>query len=82
MKQGSFDFPDEPKGTPKAEPPRPAQVTPQGTSICHYCGERMPAAKPSWALRSTRRRAHRCVTVSSLARSRWRSRRRGTWEQP
>jgi hypothetical protein len=44
MKQGSFDFPDEPKGTPKAEPPRPAQVTPQGTSICHYCGERMPAA--------------------------------------
>jgi hypothetical protein len=44
MKQGSFDFPDEPRGPPTTEPPRPAPVTPQGTSICHYCGERMPSA--------------------------------------
>jgi hypothetical protein len=44
-KQDAFDFPDEPKGPPQAEPSRPAQVTPQGTSICHYCGERMPASR-------------------------------------
>ena len=31
--QDSFDFPDEPRGPPTTEPTRPAQVTPQGTSI-------------------------------------------------
>ena len=43
-KQEAFEFADEPGRPPKAEPSRPAQVTPQGTSICHYCGERMPSS--------------------------------------
>jgi hypothetical protein len=43
-RQQSFDFPDETK-PPTTEPTRPARVTPQGTSICHYCGERMPASQ-------------------------------------
>ena len=42
--QETFDFPDEPRGPPTTEPTRPGPVTPQGTSICHYCGERMPSA--------------------------------------
>jgi hypothetical protein len=42
-KQSSFDFADD-KVTPTTEPTRPAQVTAQGTSNCHYCGERMLSA--------------------------------------
>jgi hypothetical protein len=42
-RQQSFDFPDEPM-PPTTEPPRPARVTPQGTSSCHDCGERMPSS--------------------------------------
>ena len=42
--QASFDFPDEPRRPPAAEPTRPSPLTPPGTSMCHYCGERMPAA--------------------------------------
>ncbi len=42
--QETFDFPNEPRGPPTTEPTRPGPVTPQGTSICHYCGERMPSA--------------------------------------
>jgi len=44
-KQADFDFPDQPKGAPKAEPPRPVRlVKPQSTSICAYCGQRVPSA--------------------------------------
>ena len=42
--QEVFDFPDESKDAPRTEPTRPARTPPQGTSICHYCGERMPSA--------------------------------------
>ncbi len=44
-KQDSFDFPAEPKGPPKAEPSRPVRTPPrESTSICSYCGERMPSS--------------------------------------
>ena len=42
-RQQSIDFPDEPK-PPTTEPTRPARVTPEGTSICQYGGERMPSS--------------------------------------
>ena len=43
--QEAFDFPDESKDAPRTEPTRPGRTpTRECTSICHYCGERMPAA--------------------------------------
>lgn len=43
-KQTEFDFPDAPRGPPTTAPTRPPQGTPPGTSVCHYCGERMPSS--------------------------------------
>jgi hypothetical protein len=43
--QEAFDFLDEPRGPPTTEPTRPGGVTSQGTSMCHYCGERMPSSR-------------------------------------
>jgi hypothetical protein len=42
MQQDGFDF-DEPKGRHQTEPPR-QRVKPVGSSICAYCGQRMPSA--------------------------------------
>jgi hypothetical protein len=49
MQQNSFDFPDSGK-VPRAEP-SPKARTPKhhSTSICHYCGVRVPA----WTTRKT-----------------------------
>lgn len=46
-RQIAFDFPDEPeepKVPPRGEPSRPVRVPKHhSTSICHYCGQRVPA---------------------------------------
>jgi hypothetical protein len=44
MKQQSFHFDAAPRGHPRNEPPRPPQPPPHGSSICHYCGERIPSS--------------------------------------
>jgi hypothetical protein len=43
-KQASFAFADESRGPPRAEPLPKLKVRRQGSSICNYCGRRMPSA--------------------------------------
>jgi hypothetical protein len=41
--QSSFDFPDEAQPRPVMEAPRPVRIPrQQGTSVCRYCGSRVP----------------------------------------
>jgi hypothetical protein len=44
MKQQSFDFDDAPRSHPRNDLQRPPQPPLHGSSICHYCGERIPAS--------------------------------------
>jgi hypothetical protein len=74
-KQDSFDFPDEAKPSPQMEPRRPVR-TPKhhGTSLCVYCGHRVPNAlmtrtpaladAPSWA-DATKQHAPGCQWVET-----------------
>jgi hypothetical protein len=48
-KQDSFDFPDEPRLPQRAEPLKARVPRHHNTSLCHYCGQRVP----NWMLRST-----------------------------
>ncbi len=42
-KQEAFDFPEDPKPRPRAEPSRPAKVPRESRSLCHYCGCMVPS---------------------------------------
>jgi hypothetical protein len=45
MPQESFDFPDADQSTPHMEPPRKRVKVPrESTSLCAWCGQRMPSA--------------------------------------
>jgi hypothetical protein len=43
-KQDSFDFPDVVNLPRRAEPPHKVKVPRQSTSLCAWCGMRMPSA--------------------------------------
>ncbi len=43
MEQEDFDFTEGLNSAPRAEPSRKLSVPRRGTSICSYCGARMPS---------------------------------------
>jgi hypothetical protein len=47
--QLSLGFPDEPRIPQRAEPPQARIPRHHNTSLCHYCGQRVP----NWMLRHT-----------------------------